>query len=177
MSYDIILQKIVEGECPACSPQEAKACIELVYSETKNRPTQYENVVLELKDGSLLEMNGWADENDIVSCSFSIRDISNEVFEFIYKMADAGKFVIIDCQASDTPDSPIAIGLSEDIFEQAGEDAFRHPQVCSNPKQLSVLLGVTLDKWAELRDKALSDRTNSNLPVVKKKSFLRKLFS
>jgi len=145
MSYDISLQKIQNGDSGICSPEEAKACINLLETVNTDKPDEFNFVILEFEDGSSVEVSLWTDEKAITGCTFFTRGISLCMVEFIYNMAVAGNFVILDTGGEDTPESPIAIMTSRSVLEDVGADVFENPRLCNDIKELTEIWDIRPD--------------------------------
>jgi|GEM_PF-3219313 len=176
MSYDISLQKIDNGDSGICTPEETQACINLLNTVNTDKPDQFNFVVLEFKDGSSVELGLWKDEKAITGCTFFTRGISLRMVEFIFNMAVAGNFVILDTGGSDTPESPIAIMTSSTVLENAGADIFENPLLCTDFEELAEIWGVTPDDTGR-GGPLIIEIPNDALPKPKSRSFFKRLFS
>lgn len=176
MSYDISLQKIQNGDSGICSPEEAEACIKLLETVNAYKPDEFSFVILEFKDGSSVEVGLWKDEKAITGCTFFTRGISLCIVEFIYNMAVAGNFVILDTGGEDTPENPIAIMTSRSVLEDVGAEVFENPRLCKDIKELTEIWEISPDDIGR-GSPLIIEIPNDVLPKPQPQSLFKKIFS
>lgn len=176
MSYDISLQKIQNGDSSVCTAEEAEACINLLKTVNTNKPDEFNFVTLEFEDGSFVEVSLWEDEKAITGITFFTRGISLCMAEFIYNMAVAGNFVILDTGGVDTPESPIAIMTSRSVLEDLGAKVFENPLLCKDIKELTEIWGIGSDDIGR-GGPLVIEIPKDDLPKPEPRSLFRRLFS
>jgi len=176
MSYDISLQKIQNGDSGVCTPKEAEACINLLKTVHTDKPDEFNFVILEFEDGSSVEVSLWKDEKAIAGLTFFTRGISLCMAEFIYNMAVAGNFVILDTGGEDTPESPIAIMTSRSVLEDVGAEVFENPRLCKDIKELTEIWEISPDDIGR-GGPLVIEVPNDDLPKPKPRLLFKRLFS
>lgn len=176
MSYDISVQKIVDGDRGLCTPEEARACVQLLRTITTEEPDEFNFLELEFDDGSSVEVSIWDDETAIAGCMLFTRGISEALVKFMFDLATAGNFVILDTGGADTPDSPVAIVTSEDLLATIGDDLFEYPKVCKSASELSAILGLSSEEWLAYRDHVVASYQETPQPEPAQPPFWKRLF-
>jgi len=175
MSYDISLQKILNGDSNICTPEEAEACINLLKTVHIDEPDEFGFVVLEFDDGSSVEVHLWKDQKAITGLTFFTRGISLSMAEFIYNMAVAGNFVILDTGGEDTLESPIAMMTSRSVLEDVGAEIFENPRLCKDVKELIEIWEINPDDVGR-GGPLLVEIPNDALPRPQPQSLFKRLF-
>jgi len=164
MSFDLMLMKIVDADSAKCSVEEAAACLQVLASANYSKPTKSDSFVdIKFSDGSHVQASIWESEEDIGHCSFNVRDSSPLIFDFIYKMADAGKTVIFNHQGSDTPENPYVLATSQSVLDKMGYITYDNPMLCRDVKHLMDLLGFSFGQWEKYRDQIIDSAPTTRL--------------
>jgi len=176
MSYDISLYRIKNGEIVFCTPEEAAACINLLKTVYTNKLYEDNRVVMQFEDGSSVEVGLWEDEKAITGLTFHTRGISLCMAEFIYNMAVAGNFVILDTGGDDTLENPLALMTSTSVLEEVGVNEFENPRLCKDVKDFIDFWGIKPEDTG--RGGALVIQVpNDDLPQPEPQSIFKRLFS
>lgn len=153
MSFDLFLQRFQEGES---APADRDAVKRVLRHRSQSNADTYGFYAIEFEDGSSVEFSakGLQSDGEFSGCAFHLRSFSAAVITFVYQVAVAGDFVVINPQGDGSPESPLSITVqasqSRHLPEGLGE-----PQRAESAEALAKFLGAGIAGWEAYRDRAL----------------------
>ena len=159
MSHDVMLQRLDYGEAGICSPEETKACIALLKPVFPDGHDLSERGNITLPGGSNTEVNPSFKNSAFESIMFHLRGFSDEMAAFIFKLAQAGDFIIFDTSGEGTPESPMAYATTQAALDRMGigEDEIPNPCLCESPEHFIRMIRGGFEAWKSFRDSVLGD--------------------
>lgn len=153
MSFDLFLNRFQEGET---APADRDAVLGVLRRYSDANADKYGFHLVELDDGSSVEFSakGLHSDEEFSGCAFHLRSFSEAVITFVYQVAVAGDFVVINAQGNGSLESPLSIAVaasqSRHLPEGLGE-----PQLAESAQALAKLLGAGIAGWKAYRDHAI----------------------
>lgn len=153
MSFDLFLHRFQEGE-PA--PADRDAVMRVLRRYSRADGDKYGFYQVAFQDGSSVEFSakGLQSDEEFSGCAFHLRSFSAHVITFVYQVAVAGDFVVINAQGKGSLESPLSITVeasqSRHLPEGLGE-----PQLAESAQALAKFLGASIAGWEAFRDRAL----------------------
>jgi hypothetical protein len=153
MSFDLHLEHFRLGESAQVDRVEVLRLLRQYCQDPAGRFGQY---LLRFPDHAVVEFHakGLESGGDFSGCGFHLRGFTSAVLTFVFDLALAGDMVIFNCQAGDSPESPMAILVNESQRTHLPQ-VLRHPILCTSPGHLSQLLGSDFVSWSQLREAAI----------------------
>jgi hypothetical protein len=155
MSFDLHLERLEFGK----SAQVDRACVlSLLRRHCQNSADRFGYYELKFPDGSHVELQakGLESDDSFTGCGFHLRGFSPAILTFVFDLAVAGDMVIFNAQGiEDSLEKPLVILVNQLQKIHLPEGMGHHPVLCTSPRQLTQLLGLSFEQWSEFRDAAI----------------------
>jgi hypothetical protein len=158
MSFDLFLHRFQEGET-ATADRDAVLAVLRRYCDAHE--DEFGFYLVEFGDGSRVEFSakGLQSDGEFSGCAFHLRSFSAAVVTFVYQVAVAGDFVIINAQGNGSFESPlcitVAVSQSRHLPEGLGE-----PRLVESAAALAMSLGADMAGWQAYRDHVIGRSGN-----------------
>lgn len=151
MSFDLFLHRFQHGDS---FPADRNAVLEVLRSYTNAEVDQFGFYLVDFEDGSCLELSSKQLQSDEVfsDCAFHLRDFSSAVIRFVYEVATAGDFVIVNAQSDGSDENPMAVLVTEAQREHLPEGLDENPKVALSYQGLAEALGANIESWQTYRN-------------------------
>jgi hypothetical protein len=126
-------------------------------------PDEFGFYVVRFADGVDVEFNaGGLDGSEPMSgCASHVRGIGPLLMKFVFDVAQAGDFVIFNCQGEDSAESPVLILVYAEQERELPADLvsrYANRPVCESPEMLGNLLFRGYGDWKRFRDQVVGGR-------------------
>jgi hypothetical protein len=158
MRFDLFLHRFHEGET---APADRDAVLAVLRRYCDANEDKFGFYLVEFDEGSRVEFSaqGLQSDEQFSGCAFHLRSFSAAVITFVYEVAVAGDFVIINAQGDGSFESPLSITVeasqSRHLPEGLGE-----PRLVESPEALAMSLGADMAGWQAYRDHVLGRSGN-----------------
>ena len=157
MSFDLHLQHFCAGDVAPIDTAPVRA---VLAKEGNSGPDSFGFYLVGFADGSHVEFNaGGLDGSKAFSgCAFHIRGMSPLLIQFVFDIAEAGDFVIFNCQGNGSKNSPSLILVGAHQEAHLPMDLISHfsnRPVCTSGEILDTLLHAGFAGWQRYRDKVV----------------------
>lgn len=159
MSFDLHLEHFQLGDSAQADRVEV---LQLLRRYCRDSADRFGYYLLKFPDHAVVQFHakGLESGGNFRGCGFHLRGFSSTIITFVFDLALAADMVIFNCQAADTPESPMAILVDESQRAHLPQ-ALRHPVLCTSPRHLSQLLGSSFESWSQFRDAAIRKHSGS----------------
>jgi hypothetical protein len=153
MSFDLILIHMQDGDEADADRARVLAVLD-AYPDRSGNADSYD---VSFEDGSHVEFraSGLTSGEKFTSCSFTMRSYSYPMAKFVYAIALAGDFSIINCQGKDAVECPFAIIINEAQRAHLWEDPGEHIGLANSAVELATLLWGSAEQWQQYRNQVL----------------------
>lgn len=153
MSFDLILIHMKDGA-------EAEADRGRVLAVLNAYPDRFGNADsydVSFEDGSHLEFSasGLTHGESFTKCSFTMRSFSYPIAKFVYQIATAGNFSMINCQGGSKGEFPFVILIDEAQRAHLWEDPGESIGIAHSAVDLAALLWGSAQEWQQYRNQVL----------------------
>ena len=154
MSFDLFLERLVSGES---AEADRARVLRLVRQQCQSSENPFGFYLLRFADGTHAEFQAKGLESDhkFTGCGFHLRAFGPDILTFIFELAVAADMVIFNAQGRDSPERPLAILIDPSQRTHLPPTAAINPVLCTSPRHLSELLGISYVEWSTFRDAAI----------------------
>ena len=140
MSFDLFLQRFEGGSAAHAGREDVLAVVRRHRAEP---PDEFGFYVVGFSDGSSVELSAKELERDgdFLGCAFHMHDFTPLVIAFVFAVARAGDFTIVNAQGADDPESPLLILTDPAQAAHLPQGLAEHPATCESAQRLAELLG------------------------------------
>lgn len=152
MSHDIFLQRLKHGESGICSLEESQACIDLLAPVIPKGEDPRTCEIITLPNGHRAEVSPGFENDRMTNITFYLRGFSDDMAGFIFSLAQAGDFIILDSGGEDTTERPVAYAPNQAALDRMGVETIENPCLCSNKEQFIQMIKGGYEAWKTYRD-------------------------
>ena len=158
MSFDLFLHRFHEGET---APADRDTVLAVLRRYCDADEDKYGFYLVEFDDGSHVEFSakGLQSDGEFSGCAFHLRSFSAAVITFVYQVAIAGDFVIINAQGNGSLESPLSITV-ETLQSRHLPEGLGEPRLVQSAEALAMSLGADMSGWQSYRDHVLGRSGN-----------------
>lgn len=158
MSFDLFLVHLQDGE-PA--PADRQAVLDVVRRHTDASGDQFGFYNVPFDDGSHVELSTKTLESDdaFTDCAFHLRSFTAPVIGFVYDIAMAGDFMLVNPQGGGSDESPATIIVTEAQRRHLWEGC-ENPRLVASAEELGQVLGCDVAAWQAYRNQVVASRGN-----------------